>query len=277
MIGTLFVLPFPAIDPVLIAFGPLAIRWYSLAYIAGLLIGWGYVVRLAGARGRDGAGADPTMTRLQVDDFLVWATLAVIVGGRLGYVLFYDPAAYLENPSRILALWKGGMSFHGGLLGMLAAMALYARRIGLPFLAVSDLVACAAPIGLFFGRIANFTNGELFGRPSDLPWAMVFPAGGPLPRHPSQLYESFLEGAVLFAVLWYLFHRTGLRRRTGALSGIFLIGYAAARMAVEFVRQPDAHIGFLVGGATMGQLLSLPMAALGLFLVWRARAPGRDN
>ncbi len=254
---------FPAIDPVLITIGPFAIRWYALAYIAGLLIAWRYCRWLA-VRPPQSVNPDA------FDDFLLWATLGVLLGGRLGYVLFYKPDFYLAHPQEILFIWQGGMSFHGGLLGVVAAEIMFARRRGLPVLALADIVAAAVPIGLFLGRIANFINGELFGRPSEAPWAMVFPRGGPLPRHPSQLYEAAIEGLVLFLVL-HLMVRAGALERRGTLTGAFLIGYALARMLAEVFREPDAHLGFLLGGTTMGQWLSLPLLLAGLALVAWAR------
>jgi len=257
-------IPFPAIDPVLIEFGPLAIRWYSLAYIAGILIGWRYMAHMAGR-------PEGAVDRAAVDDFVVWATLGVVLGGRLGYVLFYQPGYYLEHPGQVFAMWKGGMSFHGGALGVIAAMTLFCRKRRIPWLAFADLIALVTPIGLFFGRIANFINGELYGRVSDVPWAMVFPRGGPLPRHPSQLYEAGLEGFVLFAVLAFLVHRRGALGRPGTATGVFLLGYGLARSAVEFVREPDAFLGVLGGIATMGQILSLPLILAGLWLILRAR------
>ena len=262
---TLPVIPFPTIDPVLIEIGPFAIRWYALAYIAGLLLGWRYVLRLAR---RPGSAVEPK----QADDFLLWATLGVVLGGRLGYVLFYNPGYYLENPAQILIVWEGGMSFHGGMLGVVVALLLYARRQKLPVFALSDVVAVAAPIGLFFGRLANFINGELYGRAADVPWAMVFPTDpDSLPRHPSQLYQAALEGLLLFAALAFLAHRPNALQHRGLLTGAFLGGYAIARTVGELFRQPDAHIGFLSGGVTMGQTLSLPMLAVGLWMIWRSR------
>lgn len=260
----ILVIPFPEIDPIALELGPLAIRWYSLAYIVGLLLGWRYCRRLT-------ERSPASLTPDHMDDFLLWATLGVVLGGRLGYVLFYKPGYYLENPSEVVFLWHGGMSFHGGLLGVTLAMVGFAWRRKVSLLALSDIVACAAPIGLFFGRVANFINAELFGRPSDVPWAMAFPGGGPEPRHPSQLYEAGLEGAILFIIL-YVMVRSGALRRPGAACGVFLIGYAVSRTIVELYRQPDDHLGFLVGGATMGQLLSLPMLVGGLGLVlWSLR------
>jgi phosphatidylglycerol:prolipoprotein diacylglycerol transferase len=262
--STILTIPFPDIDPVAIQVGPLAIRWYALAYIAGIVLGWRYAHALAERPPR-------IVSRTQIDDFVVWATLGIVIGGRLGYVLFYKPLHFLQNPEEIVMVWRGGMSFHGGLIGVILAMFLFARRYGLPFFALTDIVATATPIGLFFGRIANFINGELWGRPTDVPWAVVFPGGGPLPRHPSQLYEAALEGAVLFLVLFALARFTNAQRRLGVLSGAFLIGYALSRIVVELFRAPDAHIGYLVGGTTMGQWLSVPMLILGLFLVLRAK------
>ncbi len=260
-------LSFPQIDPVIFSIGPFAIRWYALAYITGLLIAWYYCRRLT-------ARPPQRLSANAFDDFLFWATLGILLGGRLGYVLFYKPGFYLSQPLEILFIWQGGMSFHGGLLGVVAAVVFFARRRGVPIVALSDIVACAAPIGLCLGRIANFVNGELYGRPSDVPWAMVFPRGGPLARHPSQIYESLLEGLVLFLALYFLVRR-GALERTGALTGAFFMGYALARMLAEVFREPDAHLGFILGGVTMGQILSLPMLLIGLGLViwaWRARA-----
>ncbi len=260
-----FVIPFPSIDPVLISFGPLAIRWYSLAYIAGLLLGWRQMRRLVGRR-------PEVADEAAVDDFLIWATLAVVLGGRLGYVLFYNAAYYLDNPLSALAVWQGGMSFHGGLVGVIVATIIFCRRRRIDLLGFSDRVACVAPIGLFFGRLANFINGELFGRVADVPWAMVFPRGGPEPRHPSQIYEALLEGALLYLVLWWLVGNEEIRRRTGLLTGIFMAGYGAARVFAELFRQPDAHLGFLSFGTTMGQWLSVPLLAFGAYLILRAKS-----
>ena len=259
-----FAIPFPQIDPVIIQLGPFAIRWYALAYIAGLLSGWRVARRLVARPGW-------LPTPEHVDDLLFYATLGVVIGGRLGFVLFYHPLYFLENPLEIVAVWKGGMSFHGGLLGVIVSLLLFARNTGLPALEVLDVAAVVTPIGLFFGRIANFINGELWGRVSDVPWAMVFPGGGAEPRHPSQLYQATLEGLVLLALMWFLARRPREERHRGLLGGAFLAGYAVARSIGELFRQPDAHLGFLVAGTTMGQLLSLPMLLLGLFLIIRAR------
>lgn len=260
----MFAIAFPAIDPVAVEIGPLAIRWYALAYVAGILVGWRYMVVLA-RRSPNGIAAR------DIDDFVLWATLGIVLGGRLGYVLFYRPGDYLQDPLSALALWQGGMSFHGGLCGVVLAAALFAWRRGIPWLALGDLVSAAAPIGLFFGRLANFVNGELYGRPTAVPWGMVFPGAGPAPRHPSQLYEAALEGLVLFAVCAVVvFAMRGLER-TGLVGGVFLAGYGLARGFAELFRQPDAHLGFLAGGATMGQLLSIPVLIAGIWLIWRVR------
>ncbi len=253
-------IPFPYIDPVALQIGPLAIRWYALAYIAGIVIAWRVLVRLAKQPGS-------RVTPEQVDDFLIWGTIGVVLGGRLGYVLFYQPGYYLSHPLDALALWHGGMSFHGGLLGVVAAILLFCRIRKVPLLCFTDMIALVAPIGLFFGRIANFINGELYGRVTDSGFGMVFPGGGPQPRHPSQLYEAALEGVALFLLL--LLARLTIARRhgDGLLTGLFLIGYALARIVAELFREPDAFLGFFVGGITMGQILSLPMLLIGLGLV----------
>lgn len=253
-------LVFPHIDPIAIEIGPFAVRWYALAYIAGILLGWRYAILLA-------ARPPVFLSREAIDDFIVWVTLGIILGGRLGYVLFYKPLYYLANPLEALYVWQGGMSFHGGLIGVLLAIGLFARRRGIPLMALGDLVAAVTPIGLFFGRLANFINGELFGRPSDVPWAMVFPGGGPWPRHPSQLYEAALEGLVLFLLLACMARRREWRAYPGRIGGLFLAGYAVARIVSEMFREPDAHLGFLLGGVTMGQILSLPMLIVGLYLI----------
>ena len=267
------VIPYPNIHPEIFSVGPFAIgnwslgpfavRWYALAYIAGLIIGWRYCLALA--------KKPPQVARPQdIDDFLVWATLGVVLGGRIGYVLFYNFDQYAGHPIEMLYLWRGGMSFHGGAAGVCIAIVLFCLQRHIPMVAFADIIVCAVPIGLFFGRIANFINGELWGRVTDVPWAMVFPTGGPEPRHPSQLYECFLEGAVLFTLLWALQRFTSARRRPGLLTGVFLLGYGTARIIVELFRQPDAQLGFLFWGITMGQLLSVPLLLVGLWFVLRA-------
>lgn len=260
-----FAIPFPMIDPVLIEVGPIAIRWYALAYIAGIVIGWRIARRLV-------QWTPQVATAEQVDDYVTWATLGIILGGRLGYVLFYRPGYYITAPWEALAVWHGGMSFHGGALGVIIATWLYARRNTIDWVAFADRIVCVVPVGLFFGRLANFINGELWGRIApDVPWAMVFPTGGPEPRHPSQLYQAGLEGLALFTLLMLLVRSETIRARRGFLSGAFLAGYGVARITGEFFRQPDAHLGFLFAGATMGQLLSLPMILVGGWLMLRAR------
>ena len=260
------VLMYPQFDPVIVQFGPLAIRWYALAYITGLLIGWRMVRHLV-------QRVPAVATPLQVDDFLTWATLGVVLGGRLGYVLFYQPERFLAHPSEIVAVWQGGMSFHGGMLGVSIAVLWFCRRNAIPILGFADRIAVVAPIGLGLGRIANFINGELWGRaaPDWLPWAMIFPTGGPVPRHPSQIYEALMEGLLLFCLTFYFSRSDAVRARFGMLTGIFLCGYAVARIVGEHFREPDAFLGFLAFGTTMGQLLSLPMLAAGIWLVLRAR------
>jgi phosphatidylglycerol:prolipoprotein diacylglycerol transferase len=254
-------IPFPAIDPTLVEIGPFAIRWYALAYIVSLLVGWRYVRSLA-------AKTPNHISVAQIDDLLVWITLGVILGGRLGYVFFYKPAFFIANPIEILQVWQGGMSFHGGLLGCIVAGYVFARRQGAPPLHIGDLCAAAGPIGLLLGRLANFVNGELWGRASDVPWAMIFPADpAQTPRHPSQLYEALLEGVLLFVILWLLARREAIRKRYGVIFGVFIAGYGLARFLVEFVREPDAHLGILFAGVSMGQLLSLPMIVVGVAIV----------
>ena len=283
------VLPFPDIDPVLIRIGPLAIRWYALAYIAGLLLGWWYILRLL-KRKELWVGAPfkgkPPATADNIGDLFVWVTLGVIIGGRLGYVLFYGilycgaagqdvpacaglPEAFYENPLKIFAAWEGGMSFHGGLVGVILGIILFCRRNKLPLLTIADLVAAATPIGLFFGRVANFINSELWGRPTDVPWAVVFPNAPPfgVPRHPSQLYEAFLEGIVLFVILRIAILRFQMHRRPGMIIALFLGFYGLFRFIAEFFRDSESKI---YGWFSMGQALSLPMWFAAAFFLWYA-------
>jgi phosphatidylglycerol:prolipoprotein diacylglycerol transferase len=260
-------LPFPNFDPVLINIGPLAIRWYALAYIVGILLGWLYARRLI--RNEALWGGRAPLTVAHFDDFIVWVTFGIILGGRLGYVLFYNPAHFAAHPLEILQVWTGGMSFHGGFAGCVIAVLLFARSAKIPMLSLGDLTCAVAPIGLFLGRIANFINGELWGRPTDVPWAFVFPGAGPLPRHPSQLYEAALEGLVLFIVL-AIAVRSGSLKRPGLTIGLFAIVYALGRSFCEFFREPDPQLGFLWGGLTMGMLLSIPLFVAGVVFVWNA-------
>jgi phosphatidylglycerol:prolipoprotein diacylglycerol transferase len=258
------VLPYPAINPVLIHLGPLAVRWYALAYIVGILLGWVYARAII--RSPRLWGGEAPLTTVDFDDFIIWITVGIILGGRIGYVLFYNLPVFAAHPLQVLALWNGGMSFHGGVLGCVVAIVWFALRRGMPVLSLGDVTTAVAPIGLFLGRIANFINGELWGRPTDVPWAMVFPNGGPVPRHPSQLYEAALEGIVLFAVLNLLL-RLGALRRPGIVTGGFFLGYGVARITCEFFREPDAQLGFLWGGLTMGMLLCIPLMLAGIAIL----------
>lgn len=266
----LLALRHPDFDPVAFSVWIFDVRWYALAYIAGLLLAWAYCRWMAKL-------PPQRLKPVDFDDFLLWATLGVVIGGRLGYVLFYKPDYYLANPSEIVFLWRGGMSFHGGLLGVLAAIGLFARSRNVSYFTLSDIVGAATPIGLCLGRIANFINGELFGRTTDsevVPWAMVFPQGGPIARHPSQLYEALLEGVLLFIVL-YVMVRRGALERTGLISGAFMVGYGLARIVAEFFREPDPFLSFVLPGITMGQVLSVPMVLVGAFvIVWALRRKG---
>lgn len=261
------VIPYPTFDPVLVQLGPFAIRWYALAYIFGILIGWGYARLLI--RSTRLWGRKAPMTVSDFDDFVLWVTIGLILGGRIGYVLFYNLPYFIEHPLEIVQLWNGGMSFHGGFIGCVLAVLLFGYTRGISVLSLGDLTCAAGTIGLFLGRLANFINGELWGRPTDVPWAMIFPNGGPLPRHPSQLYEAGLEGLLLFIVLALLV-RAGALKRPGLIIGCFAVGYSLARTFCEFFREPDAQLGFLWGGATMGQLLSVPLFLAGLCFIFYA-------
>jgi phosphatidylglycerol:prolipoprotein diacylglycerol transferase len=260
--------PFPHIDPVLVQIGPFAIRWYALAYIATILLGWRYVVGMV-RNPRLWTHRTPPADALQIDDLVLWLTLGVIVGGRLGYILFYSTATIWTDPIAILKTWEGGMSFHGGALGVVIAGLLFARAKKVDALRLGDLIVAAEPIGGFLVRIANFINGELWGRPTTVPWGIVFPGAGPLPRHPSQLYEAALEGLVLFIVLRWATHGAKLLNRRGVVLGMFLTGYGLIRIGLENVRQPDAQMPNFPFGLTMGMMLSVPMLLVGLFLIWR--------
>lgn len=276
---------FPDIDPVWFSIGPLEIRWYALAYVAGIVLGWWYANRLA----RNNAiwqPRKPPVTTLQIDDLVLWVTLGIILGGRLGYALFYKPELYAQLVSgpdnlALFRLWDGGMAFHGGLIGVTLAIVWFARRNKVPLLSLGDLVAPVVPLGLFFGRVANFINGELWGRPTDAPWGMVFcnrtierlygfcPAGD-VARHPSQLYEAGLEGLALAVVLWLAVFKGRLLAKPGYVTGIFLFGYGLVRASLETVRQPDFGMENLPLGLTMGMMLSIPMMIVGAWLIWRA-------
>jgi len=260
---------FPVFDPVAISLGPIAIRWYALAYIGGIVLGWIYARALI--RNEKLWGGPAPISLLQMDDFILWVTLGIIVGGRTGYVLFYNLPFFAQNPAAIFKLWEGGMSFHGGFLGCVVAVIWFARKNGIPILSLGDVVTAVGPIGLFLGRLANFINSELWGRVADpgLPWGIVFPNGGPDPRHPSQLYEAFLEGILLFSILAVMI-RLGALKRPGLILGSFITIYALGRITGELFREPDPQLGFLWGGLTMGMLLSLPMIVAGIILIVRA-------
>lgn len=254
-------LDFPNIDPVALSIGPLDIRWYALAYLAGFLGGWKYGLYMT----RLNAPHRPN--RDDIDDFMPWAILGVILGGRLGYVLFYQLELYLAHPLDILKVWQGGMSFHGGVIGVIAALFLFSALKKIAVLRLADIFCTAAPIGIFFGRMANFINGELYGRVTDAPWGMIFPGGGDEPRHPSQFYEAGLEGLLLGGILCILLHKKWVRERPGILTGMFLAGYGFFRFIVEFFREPDFYLGLYFDALSMGQILSLPMILIGAGLV----------
>ena len=294
-------LAFPPIHPDLVTIpafkigggqvGPFALRWYALAYIAGIVLGWRYALGLVRNK-RLWGPAGPPANALQIDDLILWLTLGVIAGGRIGYVLFYmlpladARAALIADPLEALRIWHGGMSFHGGMIGVTLALVGFAAAKRLPLLALADLIACCAPIGLGFGRVANFINGELWGRVTTLPWGMVFCApqiptapdgsclAGPLPRHPSQLYEATLEGLVLFLILRLATHKGGWFKRPGALTGLFLAAYGVMRISLENVRMPDAGLRHLPFGLTVGMMLSAPMVIAGAWLIWRGLRTG---
>ena len=257
----------PQFDPVALSLGPVQIHWYGLTY----LVAFGLFLWLAARRVRYPWLAQAGWTRRDVEDLLFYGVVGVVIGGRLGYVMFYQPDYFLAHPLAILRVWQGGMSFHGGLIGVVVAGLIYVRLRKIPLLPFADLTFTAAPIGLFLGRIANFINAELYGKVTDVPWAMVFPGAGPDPRHPSQLYEAGLEGIVLFLAVRFATHGLKCLPRPGFASGVFATGYALSRIIVEFAREPDAHIAYLTGGwLTMGMVLSLPLLAVGIWLIWRA-------
>lgn len=266
MILSASLIAFPDIDPVIFELGPIVIRWYALAYITGVFGGWWIVKKI------DQQSITPLLSPKALDDIIIYAILGIVLGGRIGFVLFYNLPFYLDNPLQALKIWQGGMSFHGGLLGVIIAFYLFARRFKISFLKLMDMIAAVAPLGILLGRLANFINGELWGRPTDVAWAMKFPTGGDIARHPSQLYEAGLEGLTLFILLLCLALFTKIRNYPSMLGGMFLVGYGSARAFVEQFRQPDEELGFLWDFITMGQLLSLPMIAVGLgFIIfaWR--------
>src|SRR5262245_15743452 len=263
----LLAIPFPAFDPVLFSIGPFSIRWEPLAYIVGSRGGWLHARAIVRSERLWGGKAPLTVD--DYDDFVLWVTFGIILGGRIGYVLFYNLTYFVEHPAEIVQLWNGGMSFHGGFIGCVLAVLLFGYMRGISILSLGDITCAVGPIGLFLGRIANFINGELWGRPTDVAWGMIFPNGGPLTRHPSQLYEAALEGLLLLVVLGLLV-RAGALKRPGLIIGCFAVGYALARTFCEFFREPDAQLGFLWGGATMGHLLSVPLFLAGLVFIFYA-------
>lgn len=255
-------LPFPEVSPIALTIGPLAIRWYSLAYLFGILIAWFLVLK-------NSKKYDLGYTPQHIEDLAFFMTMGIIIGGRLGYAVFYGGEQMWLKPWKILEIWKGGMSFHGGICGVIIAAWLYAKKYKFKFLAITDLVALYAPIGIFLGRIANFVNDELWGRVTNVPWAIRFPNGGYLPRHPSQLYEAFFEGIVLFIILNSLWSLKKVRNKCGTVSAIFVLLYGLFRIGMEQFRQPDAHMGFYFNTMTMGQILSLPFVLTGLYILWK--------
>lgn len=264
-------LPFPQIDPIIFQIGPLAVHWYGVAYIVGIVFAWWYAKRLV-TNARLWPDGRLPMKPLDIDDFLVWAAVGVVVGGRVGYVLFYDFQRYIANPLDIVAVWQGGMSFHGGFLGTTIAMLLFARSRGISVWTMFDVVAAGVPVGLGLVRLTNFINSELWGKLTSVPWAVEFPNGGPFPRHPSQIYEALLEGLLLFALLWLLVHVFLKLKSPGFVAGAFVTGYGLSRIFVEFFREPDAQLGYLFGGwLTMGMILSTPMVLAGIWAMFRAR------
>ena len=272
LLPPLAALSFPNIDPVIVTIGPLAVHWYGLGYIVGILFAWWYGKRLVTNAKLWPDGAQP-MTPQDLDDFVLWAAIGVVVGGRTGYVLFYDLPRYLADPLDIFAVWQGGMSFHGGLLGTILAMVLFARARKIHTWTLLDVVAVGVPVGLGLVRLANFINSELWGRVSDVPWAVVFPNGGPFSRHPSQLYEALLEGLVLFLVLRFLTHSRLKLKTPRFVGGAFVAGYGLSRIFVEFFREPDQQLGYLLGTGwlTMGMVLSLPMVLFGAWCMATAK------
>lgn len=270
-------LAFPDIDPIIFSIGPFAVHWYGLGYVIGIMFAWWYGKKLL-RNHRLWADNQPPMQPEALDDFVIWAALGVVLGGRLGYVLFYNSAYYFSNPLMIPAVWDGGMSFHGGIIGTTIAMIWFARSRGFKVWSMFDVVAAGVPVGLGVVRVANFINDELWGRVSDVAWAVRFPNGGGLPRHPSQLYEAFLEGLVLFFILFLLVWVGKKLKAPGFIAGTFVLGYGLSRIIVEFFREPDAQLGYLFGGwLTMGMILSLPMVLIGLWAMWRANRAAASN
>lgn len=255
-------LDFPNISPIMFSLGPVAIRWYSMAYLIGIIFGWLMINRNV-EKNKLG------LQKAQVEDFMFYLTLGIVIGGRLGYAVFYGGREMWLEPWHLLEIWKGGMSFHGGAAGVIAATWLYSRKINYSFLRLTDLVVLYAPLGIFLGRLANFANDELWGRAASVPWAVKFPSGGYVPRHPSQLYEAFFEGLLMFIILNWLWQYKRVREARGLVSALFIICYGCFRIALEQFREPDAQLGYFFGSITMGQMLSVPLIIIGLFVVWK--------
>ena len=254
---------FPNVSPIAFSIGPFALRWYALAYLVGIVVAWVLT-------DKNIKKYNINISKNQLEDIVFYATLGVILGGRLGYVLCYGSDYFWKHPLQILFVWNGGMSFHGGIVGVILGLLYFSKKYKFPFLKITDMAALYVPIGIFLGRIANFINDELWGRVTDVPWAVKFPNGGFLPRHPSQLYEAFMEGVLLFIILNFLWRKKYVREHTGIISAIFLVGYACSRIVAEFFREPDSHLGFIVSGITMGQILSLPFLLLGIYILNKA-------
>ncbi|MDJ0613342.1 MAG: prolipoprotein diacylglyceryl transferase [Rhizobiaceae bacterium] len=273
MLQTLSALAHPQIDPVLISIGPLQVHWYGIAYAVGILFGWWYAKKMITAPILWGENGSP-ITEEHLDDFLVWAVIGIILGGRLGYILFYDLPTYIENPLAIFAVWQGGMSFHGGLAGITIAMIVFAKRNGFSPFSLFDVIAACCGLGILLGRVSNFINAELYGRVTDAPWGVIFPGTDGLPRHPSQLYEGFLEGALLLLIMAILIWKFHKLKTPGFIAGVFVAGYGLSRILVEFVRIPDPQLGYLLGTSwiTMGMMLSLPLLAIGFWSMATSRS-----
>lgn len=258
-------LEFPNIDPVAFSVGPLQIHWYALAYVVGFIAAWRLAIRICNL---DKSNPNHRPNANDIDDYLTWAILGVLLGGRIGYVLFYNLPTYFDNPLEALKIWHGGMSFHGGVIGVVLSLILYSKIKKVPFWRLSDVAAAVTPIGFFLGRVANFINGELYGRVTNVEWAVRFPRGGELPRHPSQLYEAMTEGVLLFILLYVLMHMKAVRERPGTVSALFMLGYGTARFVCEFFREPDIQLGFIVEQVTMGQILCIPMMIAGVAIFY---------
>lgn len=253
-------IPFPNLNPEIFSIGGISIKWYGIAYVASIIIGWKYVNLISQKN-------NFSVSKKNIDDLVIWLAIGIIIGGRIGYTLFYQPIFYINNPLKILEIWNGGMSFHGGLIGVIISLFIFSKLRRISLLLISDMLAIVTPIGLFFGRIANFINQELWGRITTVPWAFEFPLAGNLPRHPSQLYEALLEGLALYLLLAYLWHFTNLKNKYGLITGVFISGYSTIRFFVEFFREPDSYLGFIFYKFSMGQILSVPFAISGIILI----------